>query len=141
MSNERDFYILYVYILYLLILLSKIETSISLHLFRILTNLISSAISAHLTMDVFIRSTSKFGVFSTIKINFFLVSNNLTSVQRKHDKNFSVFVRRMCVTQRKIVSNYCFKQCSNKLFCFWCDLLLYRLIEIFHLKIWEFFPL
>ena len=37
-----------------------------------------------------------------------------TSAQREHDKNVSVFARNICVTQRKIVSNYCFKQCSNK---------------------------
>ena len=36
------------------------------------------------------------------------------SSQREHDKNMSVFVRSMCISQRKIVSNYCFKQFSNK---------------------------
>ena len=37
-----------------------------------------------------------------------------TLVQRVHDKNVSVFVRGMSITQRKIVCNYSFKQCSNK---------------------------
>ena len=41
---------------------------------------------------------------------------NQTSAQREHNKNVSVFVRRMRITQRKIVSNYCFKQCSNEYF-------------------------
>ena len=36
-----------------------------------------------------------------------------TTTQREHDKNVSAFVRSMCITQRKIVSNYCVKQCSN----------------------------
>ena len=36
------------------------------------------------------------------------------SAQREHDKIVSVFVGGMCITQRKIVSNYCCKQCSNK---------------------------
>ena len=30
------------------------------------------------------------------------------------DKNVNIFVRGMCITQRKIVSSYCFKQCLNK---------------------------
>ena len=34
--------------------------------------------------------------------------------QREHDENIGVFVRGMCITQRQIVSNYCFKQWSNK---------------------------
>ena len=37
-----------------------------------------------------------------------------TSAQREHDKNVSAFVRSMYITQRKIVSNCCFRQCSNK---------------------------
>ena len=41
---------------------------------------------------------------------------NQTSAQRESDKNVSVSVRGMCITPRKIVSNYSFKQCSNK-FC------------------------
>ena len=70
--------------------------------------------------------------------------------EKKCDKNVSVFERSMCITQRKIVSNYCFKQCSNKLlftkYCvFWYHLLLFRIMEIFHLiirrKICEFYPL
>ena len=36
------------------------------------------------------------------------------SAQREHDKNVSVCVISMCITQRKIVSNYSFNQCSNK---------------------------
>ena len=36
------------------------------------------------------------------------------SSQREHVKNVSIFVRSMCITQSKIVSNYCFKQCSLK---------------------------
>ena len=39
---------------------------------------------------------------------------NQTSAQREHDKNMCGFVRSMCITQRKIISNYGFKQCSNK---------------------------
>ena len=45
---------------------------------------------------------------------FCYVCYNQTSVQRQHAKNVSVFVRSMCITQRKIVCNYCFKQGSNK---------------------------
>ena len=37
-----------------------------------------------------------------------------TSAQREHDKNVSVFVRSICITQRKIVSIYSVKQCSKK---------------------------
>ena len=37
-----------------------------------------------------------------------------TSARTEHNKNVSIFVRSMCITQRKIVSNYYFKQCSNK---------------------------
>ena len=44
----------------------------------------------------------------------FLIDYNPTSAQREHDKNVSVFVRGMCITPRKIVKNYCFKECSNK---------------------------
>ena len=56
------------------------------------------------------------------------------------NKNVSVFARSMCITQRKIVSNYCFRQCSNKYFFtnysgFWWHLLISGIIEIFHLKI------
>ena len=40
-------------------------------------------------------------------------SYNQTSSQRELDKNVSVLVRGMCITQWKIVSNYCYKQCSN----------------------------
>ena len=37
-----------------------------------------------------------------------------TSAQTEYDNNVSVFVRGMRITPRKIVSNYCFKQCSYK---------------------------
>ena len=33
------------------------------------------------------------------------MDDNQTSAQREHDKNVSVFVSSMCITQRKIVSN------------------------------------
>ena len=46
----------------------------------------------------------------------------------------SVFVRSMWITKKKIVSNYCFKQCSNE-YCLQnivLYLLLFKIIEIFH---------
>ena len=39
--------------------------------------------------------------------------HNQTSAQREHDKNVSAFVRSMCITLRKIVSNYCFSVQTN----------------------------
>ena len=61
-------------------------------------------------------------VFQCVKwvwpIIFVLIYNFVfyeqTSAQREYNKNVRVFVSSMCIIQRKIVSNYCVKQCSNK---------------------------
>ena len=47
-------------------------------------------------------------------MHFPIETYSQTSAQIEYDKTVSVFVRSICVTQRKIVSNSCFKQCSNK---------------------------
>ena len=49
-------------------------------------------------------------------------THNQKSAQVEYDKSLSLFMRSISITQRKIVSNYCFKQCSNilvyKILCF-----------------------
>ena len=60
-----------------------------------------------------IYSFSKFHEFLSLAKKRF-IADLQTSPQREHDKSVCVIARSMCITQRKIVSNYCFNQCSNK---------------------------
>ena len=64
--------------------------------------------------------------FKLLHVIAIVMSHEQMSAQREFNKNMSGLVRGMCITQRKIVYNYCFKQCSNKYLFINCNTIMSR---------------
>ena len=60
------------------------------------------------------KKREKTEIYRQWKFFWVLSRYHQTPTQRERDKNVSEFVRCMYITQKKMVSNYCFTQCSSK---------------------------
>ena len=118
------------------------HTIVALHKSRLLYIFTTTTMQYSLKIQflMYVALISKTNITNTyIYANMIKMRHQQTSAQREHVENVSVFVKGMYITQSKIVSNYCLKQCSNS-YCLQI-IVLFNVILLERKKIGEFYPL